>query len=162
MSDFNPGPGWREVDRDDWYNASQETLALEKGKHDPAAKYWVHEQPVPPLPTEPYTVIRVTWDPGHEGDWPSVLALGVDREWAWSTVGGTGFIDVHDLPKWITGFEVLAAPRHIFDVDCIGRLEQVKRDTARTVLDRLPTVWAHNGDVYDTRAVLAREFEVES
>lgn len=105
-------------------------------------RYWVREEPVPPLPTEPYTVIYTTGAKGYS-DW--ALVRRVSEDWA-ELAKGSVFTD-EQLLRCITGFEVLSEPRAV---------------TAKTVIDYIRM----DENVYDideealTRA--SREFGVES
>jgi hypothetical protein len=114
MSDFNPGPGWREVD-------PTETSGREVVSHFPvgakAGRYWVREAPVPPLPTAPYTVISVTesTDPDLRGQ-----VLTFDGAGYWSNSGHT--LGPASMARRVQAFEVLSEPR---------------ATTAKAVLDRI-------------------------
>lgn len=76
---------------------------------DLTALRWItveRKVPVPPLPTAPYTVIRVTWaENGHNGD----LTLHSDGLWYGRAMRSYG----PSLLKDITGFEVLSEPRAV-------------------------------------------------
>jgi hypothetical protein len=124
MNDYDPGPGWREVDTSA-SSAEDHTLRLvERGGR--ILQAWVREESVSPLPTEPYTVIRVTSDIDElKGDY----ALGLDRRW-WSLGRG---IYIEYFGPGLTAFEVLAEPRAV---------------TAKAVLDRIASEpWAREIDL---------------
>jgi hypothetical protein len=103
--------------------------------------YGGDQEPVPPLPTEPYTVIRVTWEEGLAPDnGADVLLL---THWgAWS-------VNMHrykpeQLRALITGWEPLAEPRAV---------------TAKAVLRSLES----GKGIYSERlAFIEREFGVTS
>lgn len=150
MSGFEPGPGWREVPyveyRDDALPAGQ-TATIRVGDQDP--RYFIRDEPTP-LPTEPYTVVRVTWVTGSPTG--RILALGDDGLW-------TGRMSPASVADSITGFEVIAEPR----AGAVKRAEEsARRLTAKAVLERVREREA--AFVADTRVLteIAREFGVES
>ena len=102
MSDFNPGPGWVAVEPADMVapeSGVEEVLHLIPGKQ---VQRFVREAPVPPLPTAPYTVIRVTWKPlDAMRTYVFVLLDGF-----WRNKHG----EVLD-PAGVDSFEVLSEPR---------------------------------------------------
>lgn len=103
--------------------------------------------PVPALPTEPGSLIRVTWNNETTAKlWPRLLVLGLTHYWAWDPVGREGFIDIRDLPKWITGWEPVSEPRAV---------------TAKAVRERLLSVPQSQRDA-DFVDRVVREFGVTS
>lgn len=155
MTAFAPGEGWAPgPGPTDAYTRYEElrVTRVRRDGHGHAIAEDVHDTwhraipaDVPALPTEPYTVIRVEWDDLHLNEWPAVLGLGVGHDWAWSPIGGPGLIDVNDLPKWITGFEVLSEPR----AGAVKRAEEsARRLTAKAVLDAIAVEpWAREVDL---------------
>jgi hypothetical protein len=101
MSDFNPGPGWRQVDKFPGYDHEHVAAVTPQGK----SLYWVREPPVPPLPTAPYTVIRAWWGT----DTWSALTLAEDG--AWLSARGNAYND--DELAQMVRFEVLSEPRAV-------------------------------------------------
>jgi len=123
--------------------------------------------PVPPLPTEPYTVIRVTWKPPYE-ERPDVLMLVNDGH-SWQCYGQ------HDTPRYladrISAFEVLSERRAVIakavraeffadvSVDARHDRENVRRETAKAVLDRISDE-LDDGMRREWLTTIAREFGV--
>ena len=145
MTDFDPGEGWRRVtaftghtgERIQWWSGTE--------WHN-----WIREEPVPPLPTEPYTVIRCSY-PTSE----SVRVRLPNGTW-------NGQSDDYVRAE-LTGFEVLAEPRDVNDERYVKGYDAARRETAKAVLDRiLPYVDAYyisgDGNPIDE---IAREFGVE-
>lgn len=134
MSGFDPGPGWREVTDSEYrHSLGQPRLLSTDGSQGQGTRYWVREAPVPPLPTAPYTVIRVTWkDTGDQ----ERLVLSDSGTW-WGPLMADG------LRERITSFEVLSEPRAV---------------TAKAVIDRVSEMWTGDERIWD----VAREFGVES
>ena len=145
MSDtFDPGPGWRKTDGFEADNV--------KSGPDPRVvefwdgrgwTYWVREVPVPLLPTQPYTVIRVTWDDGAETT--EDLILSEDDGWV-------NLANDHPLALGpMISFEILSEPRAV---------------TAKAVLlaawDEIRGDDSLGGDVWDAFGGTAREFGVTS
>jgi hypothetical protein len=94
------GPEWHEVTWNEWRQADRP----EKGSYaylrvDDEDHYFFRVQPAPPLPTEPYTVIRVTWQDGCS---PAEVLTLVGDMWGDYTAG--------NLSRNITGWEPLAEP----------------------------------------------------
>lgn len=122
MSDFDPGTGWREVER------PVAAVAPEAVSHrkDHIVRTWIPKEPMRPLPTEQYTVIRVAW----AGASSAGIRCLVDGRWQPVTPGGT--MDPEILVTRITDWELLAEPcnEHYGAED----LKRVERDTARAVL----------------------------
>jgi hypothetical protein len=144
MNDFDPGKGWV---NQQFHSLDDEvprgTVAFRE--EDGSWSYWVREAPMPPLPTAPYTVIRVTWRrdfplPGGVGP-TSDRVLDSIGNWQPITPGGT--YRPASLQRDITGFEVLSEPRAV---------------TAKAVLDEVAG-WIETTEAYDE---VAREFGVES
>lgn len=176
MSDFNPGSGWREYSLNDMARDEENCLVLYGGGMRPD-RVWYPEEPVPPLPTEPYTVIRVRW--AEKIHRPDVLVL---RGGTWDGLGWNWAESVEEVQARITGFEVLARPtvtdeawatirreaREEAERDVADHEERhgekmkaiVRRETAKAVIDR---VRIHLPDVSpdsSIMAAIAREFEV--
>lgn len=105
---FDPGDGWRPGpvplgDPDGRYEVLQLTTIRLGGEHLRERRTWHRpvEELVPPLPTEPYTVIRATW-PQRVG----VLTL-IDDLWH----GDDGEVSTSSsIHQNIDGFQVLAQP----------------------------------------------------
>lgn len=97
MTDWTPGDGWRPLAIDEILEGGGEVITYSTGAD---MRSWVREVPVPPLPTAPYTVIRVTYDPAKT---QYEFCLWPDYGW-WSKDGG------RLIEERITGFEVLAEP----------------------------------------------------
>ena len=131
MSDFNPGEGWREVRYGAELSGHEHITWDSTGLADSTARIWVREEPVPPLPTEPYTVIRVTWkDEVTRQLLEDDLMLDIDGMY-WLDAGDE--IAPEALTKRIAGFEVLSEPRAV---------------TAKAVLDRIASEpWAREVDL---------------
>lgn len=167
MSDFNPGDGWREVGVDE-ANAQE---SIRHATRD-SMRYWVREAPVPPLPTEPYTVIRVTWREDSDYARRRVNPVLIRQpetayhQWAWSD-DGDSFGDDSDVRSKVTGFEVLAEPRPLpLDTDDDFE-ERVRRETAKAVLEAVRKIGLiqiallanpRNAAAFDA---IARDFGVE-
>lgn len=116
------------------------------------------EDPVPPLPTEPYTVIGVTWDPkqtGYAGHVLVKLPPDAYHEWSFGGDDGDGYGSAESLQREIVGFEVLAEPRAV-------RANEV----AKAVLGRLLTKLADGRiravGLHEAIDETGREFGVES
>lgn len=153
MTAFQPGDGWREV------SGTAEQPDLVEYIDGLPVRLWVREEPVPALPTAPYTVIRVTWAAAKE---PGVLTLTAAHHWV--SLGGDAYR--HDfVAEQISGFEVLAEPHRDLGeytqgaVDTMLRL--ARRETAKAVLDRLQDL---RGLKYGDRDIqtVRDEFGVES
>ncbi len=131
VNDFNPGEGWREVTFDKAVRPYVASYPDEK-----TGRYWVREEPVPPLPTEPWTVIRVNWKHQVDGSPDVLMLLDYMSAWAYNMTR----IKPEHLAERITGFKVLAAPVIPDDEPVVLetthelRLEQVRRETAKAVL----------------------------
>lgn len=139
MSDFQPGEGWREIDVNTRHTGKDMIAFYPRGEQENRA--WVREDPVPPLPTAPYTVIRPNFkDQELTTGWPEAMLLGSDGNWRASG----WFRTAPNLAREITGFEVLAEPLAV---------------TAKAVLDRIASEpWAREVDLSKWRS----EFGVES
>jgi hypothetical protein len=143
MSDFDPGPGWREVTEREWLSTPIDADHLELASNG-KIRHWVREVPVPALPTAPYTVIRVTWrdDQRDPDEYALMVGTGTGK-WAYLlTDAGTFSSDV--LATLITSFEVLSEPRAV---------------TAKAVLDH---IWNENGGPVNGYVDLAKHYGVES
>lgn len=125
---FDPGPGWRPLADDEILDEHAESLTWGNAYSRLA---WTREAPVPPLPTAPYTVIRVPsgqeWWRDLRGNWRDLVNGEL-----------VSFLGV-------TSFEVLSEPRAV---------------TAKAALDRAAMSLEANGAIPDFRDV-AREFGVE-
>jgi len=135
----------------------EEHVVMEYQGHQ-AVAYWLPEVSVPPLPTEPYTVIRAHWK-GHDSAFGDVMWLAADGTWRY---GNGDRVHAADLAEGMSGFEVLAEPCHAhYGAEDLKRAE---RDTARAVLERvrqeLPL--GHDGTSLRYLDEIAREFGVES
>lgn len=105
MSDFDTPEGWREVPSADIKPGQRYLRVIDSqlSVRPDRPRYFVREEPVPPLPTERFTVIRV--------DWRDSQRIG-----ARVLFNINGWYDpvlhekVCDLDEKITGFEVLAKP----------------------------------------------------
>lgn len=131
---FEPGPGWREIALEERPTYGVLVEWIEKV----ATRAWVRKAPMPPLPTEDWTVIQGVWRDSilHEQFY---LAGG---QW-WSMPNqGKGY-DPRHLADALQSFEVLPEPGAI---------------TAKAVLDR---VWRYVGD-YEWLDNLRREYGAES
>lgn len=149
MSDFDPGPGWRELPPD---GQMDETLdgrdLLSMGIYGGGSihRWWARESPVPPLPTEPYTVIRVTWRDPEYLTGSHIYTLSSDRYWCPQNRHAEAERP-DGLAALITGWEPLAEPRKV---------------TAEAVLDRLPHLDATGAQLAEWAENIAREFGGES
>jgi hypothetical protein len=153
MSDYiDTRKGWREVDK----NASfPQGGLIEFGTNGNVRRQWVREEPGPPLPTEPYTVIDA--DLGAEGD-RYVLVRMADGE---RVHAATGYVIGSDR---ITGFEVLAEPHTPEWVKALvqHQVEDARRKTAKAVLDRVRGIVGVPFGSKGWYEQVAREFGVES
>lgn len=123
MNGFEPGEGWREVGRD--ATAERMLVLHEAGK---PTRVWAEDEPVLPLPTEPYTVIRVTWRDREDRSPAEMTFLDGD----WINIHGSAYSSGW-LTKIVAGFEVLARPA---GEEAVARVEdRVRRETAKAVLD---------------------------
>lgn len=97
--------GWREISGTE-SSSGQDILVLRIGGRAGRYqnRYWVREDPVPPLPTVRNTVIRVSCDGPEAGCW----FLGGEFWWQ---IGSELELSTEDLHERIAGFEVLAEPR---------------------------------------------------
>ena len=110
MSGFDPGPGWREV------IGTQATPAPCVSYSDgQVVRRWVREAPVPPLPTEPYTVIRAALPNGTSD-------VFIRNELGWYLLGEME-APVHPLN--FTAFEVLSEPRAVIAKAVLDRCEEL-------------------------------------
>jgi hypothetical protein len=134
MSDFNPGPGWRDATSSELPSGVPQIV--EYNADGIVVRCWLHEAPVPPLPTAPYTVIRVTWRSTG-----GVEVLILNERMKWRTLDG---IHAQAIEEDATSFEVLSEPR---------------ATTAKAVLDRIVTGGITTGDDVELRAI-GREFRV--
>lgn len=80
MNDVDPGEGWREVGRDEWrrMNPGRGLLLTEED----GDRYWVREEPVPPLPTEPGYYVDTdgcAWRLDTEGAWDDTFGNPMDE-----------------------------------------------------------------------------------
>lgn len=139
MSAFEPGPGWRELADDEVPNPWLREIVAWYADGQNIKRRWVSEVPVPPLPTVPYTVIRVTW---HQADVPYELILR-DEDRGWYFVGTEDHLQPETLAAKITGFEIVSEPRAV---------------TAKAVLDFVDLTDGLSGGTY--RAAAA-EFGVD-
>jgi hypothetical protein len=144
MSDYiDTREGFKEVDPE---SVGRHDLLMVDPETGRIARAWVREQPAPPLPEIPYTVIRVMWaDP--EDDSNDVFAL---QRTLW--VSADCSIDAVQLRLTITNFEVLSEPRAV---------------TAKAVLGRLLSRFEAEGMPFGANGVEAieltgRDFGVES
>ncbi len=152
MSDFDPGEGWREATVDDVNRSKTDALIFDGLARK---RYWVREEPVPPLPTENDTTILAAFRLGDftrlhlvDGYWHTVIA---PKEQTWTP---------DSLAKSITGFEVLAMPPARVHELPMRTDEQIRRETAKAVLDRVRQARAElRGDATLNR--IAREFGVD-
>lgn len=127
MNAWTPGPGWREV------SGTAQTPDLVQYMDGLPIRLWVRESPVPPLPTEPYTVIRPEW---KNGPLDSDKLWVLDEEGLWGAAGW----DPSVLADCITGFVVLAEPRAVTAKAVIDRArEHFLYDDARRYLSNLAT-----------------------
>lgn len=110
MNDWTPGEGWREVDVNG-EEAQYVVYGLAEYDQDTGAikRAWVREEPVPPLPTVPYTVIRVQQK--NEAA-PAVLTLADDGYW-YLLEPHTVRHSARELSRIVDSFEVLAEPRAV-------------------------------------------------
>ena len=141
---------WREVPADTPAEAGRDRLVFDGVDR---TRIWVKEEPVPPLPTEPDTLISVYWL--HHTARPRRGRL-VFNGAAWCAVApGMGAYMPRELAEIITGFEVLAEP---LPHRWLTHEEEVRRETAKAVLDRIAEEpWAREVDLSKRR----REFKVD-
>lgn len=100
MSDWSPGDGWVEAPRD----VPKSTPNIRVTDEDGVVRWYVRPAPVPALPTEPYTVIRVWWGTAASTD----IWLTDEGQW----VSRNGFVyTTAELSDRIR-FEVLSEPRN--------------------------------------------------
>lgn len=146
---FDPGDGWRRASHEEWVEADVSLALNERGG---GVTYWVREAPVPPLPTEPYTVIRVEWKEGLRRDARELV------RWSATWESEDNLLAPEELANRITGFEVLAEPcsQHYGHED----IEEARRETAQAVLDRALEEHARDENGWHDR--VAREFGVSS
>lgn len=97
-------PGWRRTTRSEteWPRAIARIEYFEEGREIG----WVREEPRLTLPTEPYTVIRVTWATGARKGAQDIL---VNHLGGWCDLEGTIY-DRRTAAESITGFELLSVP----------------------------------------------------
>ncbi len=130
MSGFEPGEGWREVASLGHDLADVDSDGIHY-RLDGVDRYWVRvAEPVPPLPTEPWSVIRAQGD-GFEAEFIR-LPNG-----SWRTFAGTRIEFLPELAaECFTGFEVLAEPRRTETIsDVHADRDRVRRETAKAVAD---------------------------
>lgn len=124
MTDWPAERGWVEVTRREYDDARDLDRDRVTQVIDQAARYWVREEPVPPLPTEQYTVIRGTWRNGEECViW---LSSGTGLGAFWRDVEGRPVVT-----QGITAFEVLAEPWST------ERGDRIAKATRLNTLDRM-------------------------
>lgn len=155
MSDFDPGEGWREVERDGFAPDVPYLLFAQPGQLN---RVWIPEEPVPPLPTEPWTVVLVKWREPRDGATEASL-MWDGYTWSAEQVGS---FQVNWLRSRITGFEVLTQPSSV--LDAAGEafeagLKRVRRETAKAVLDRRRELYFEGHEFPDEQ--IAAEFGVE-
>lgn len=136
MTGFDPGEGWREVHVEE-ATCGKRTVR-EFDEEGMTEHVWVREVLVPPLPTEPYTVIRAHWNDPAFGD---VMWLAQDGTWRY---GNGDRVHTADPAEGMSGFEVLSEPRAV---------------TAKAVLDRVRQ-FQERGLVGSDLDAIAREFGV--
>lgn len=145
MTDFDPGEGWSEVTRQPKaHYVAEHWLDTERDVW--RSRFWVRDAPVPELPTEPYTVIRVAWNDRRR--WAEVLTLVGDR---W------GEYTADDLSRNITGFKVLAEPHIVRTYLMEEQRQALRRETVRAVLARVRSA---GGTPWGTLDDIASEFGV--
>jgi len=111
MNAFDPGEGWREVRSTDALQGRDQLVLYPNGGRTADRRYWVREDLMPPLPTVPYTVIRVTWKDGQPA-----------KEYA--LIGGRwGVMRPDELAEQMAGFEVLSEPRAVTAKALLAELE---------------------------------------
>jgi hypothetical protein len=126
-------------------------------------RYFVPVSDVPPLPTAPYTVIEPLWKPGRGPSTPKVIrfAMTLHEDGHWRGLGW--FRDAATLRTEITGWSLLASPAFTGGdwEKAVEAAKQVRRDTARDVLERVRQI--EQAFVSDTRALkpIYEEFGVE-
>lgn len=161
---FDPGPEWRRGNVGDWPSLKGKFIVM--WDNEQPQEVWHYKAPVSPLPTEPYTVIRVTWQDQEAQQRKSghVFTLFEDGLW--------GIASPEQIRERITGFEVLAVPVQTAEVrafdlvreeraDLARQFEEVRRETAKAIVSfigsiRAGTTWS------EIRDNVAREFGVES
>lgn len=132
MTAFNPGDGW-ELGVTGPSRSGEEYI-----EHVVGGEYrrWFRTHPVPALPTEPYTVIRVEWKRGCRAGMGDVLTKmpNIDR---WVDWGGQ---TTNDVTGRLTRFEVLAEPRAVTAkavLDAVREHDNEGLSTFRRSLDRI-------------------------
>lgn len=141
---------WRKATAEEANRSKTDALILDALSHK---SYWVKEEPVPPLPTDLWTVIRVTWrDETDETHRVLTLDHAVDdpQDLAWSG------LHPQALPSLITGFEVLASPERWLRDRTIR--EEVRREAVKAVLNRVAEEHALRSDQLDA---IAYEFKMD-
>jgi hypothetical protein len=156
MTDYiDTREGWREATEEDYRDATEWLTAYSKSGG--ITRRWVREEPVPPLPTEPYTAVRVKRWTGKEHDY----LLQPDGKWLLLDGSGRGHaVADYTLAEDITSWELLAEPR----AGAVKRAEEsARRLTAKAVLDRVHELQnGRNGTTDGLLVAIAREFGVES
>lgn len=154
MSDYidTREPGWRRTTpgEEKWPNAIERIEYFRDGREIG----WVREEPVPPLPSQPWTLIWVVWRDRVMDAAPRALYLNPALDWYDGNQSYTPGV----LSRSITSFEVLAWPADRHDAEFERQRDlMLKRTTAKAVLDRIASEpWARETDLQKWRD----EFEV--
>lgn len=139
---------WREVSPNEWASNTDRDSLRVVGTGG-GLRHWLRDA-VPPLPTEQYTVIKALWEPA--GEYRMIL----DGE-SWYFVGTDDRLMPETLAAKIRGWEPLSEPRAVSLERMVERDMQVRKATAKTVLDRVD--YHQHGRTDATQAVRA-EFEM--
>lgn len=124
MSDFTPGEGWREMNADERYEGPRRDQLMWTGTAVGDVRYFVREEPMPPLPTADGTVIDVVWsDHGRERTY-NRLTLASNRWWPITNGDWHG---PHFLVERIRSFEVVSEPRGVTAKAVIARVRERER-----------------------------------
>ncbi|MET0590549.1 MAG: hypothetical protein ABWZ77_05175 [Naasia sp.] len=136
MSDtFDPGPGWREVER---VPTSVEDVA--SARIGGVWHYFAREAPVP-LPTEPGYYL--TTEPDYGGG-PVVVELLNSPAGQWVDAGDRQYLNADQVRDMLP----------------LVRLEP-RAVTAKAVLDRFYRAWLDDDDVTEAIDIVQREFGVD-
>jgi len=116
VNEFEPGEGWREITFAEGCEGGREIISYRHPGPGPSSyTYWVREDPVRPLPTEPYTVIRAALPNGTSD-------VFIRNELGWYLLGEME-APVHPLN--FTAFEVLSEPRAVIAKAVLDRCEEL-------------------------------------
>jgi hypothetical protein len=139
VSDFDPGPGWREMPRGTYAEQDDDTTLVLMAKGQPSRR-WVREAPTPPLPTRPGYYIAQ--NPEYGGT--VVVELLAHPEGRWADAGDRKYLTEDDV-------------RGLLPLRRLVPIENVIRYFRREADPAVPNDWRRR--VADT---IEAEWEVEA